>query len=237
MQNENPNSDFHWKSKLESLENLPGETFNKDAAWDKLHGREHKKRTNGKAVWYWAAAACLLIALFIPWFISKKNENTLVKNSPLTQESNSAVTVLLPSNNKDSGSVLSSVAIENKRPPGNAEINGKIIFPARRKIVTVQNTAIKKEREEFREIPIINSSVTPLDTQVSIVAIVPEKRKLRVVHINELGDPVEELPAIAHKTKIHSFQIKIANQEVFVNPSISARKTGFTILSTKNSPN
>ena len=41
--NENPNDDFHWKNKLENLESLPGETFNKEASWEKLHDRLQKK--------------------------------------------------------------------------------------------------------------------------------------------------------------------------------------------------
>ena len=53
------------------------------------------------------------------------------------------------------------------------------------------------------------------------------------MHINELGDPVKESPVVARKTERHSFQMKFANQEVFVNPSIASAKTGFTIYQQK----
>ena len=43
MLNESPNNDFHWRNKLEGLKSNAGELFNKEAAWDKLHGRLQKK--------------------------------------------------------------------------------------------------------------------------------------------------------------------------------------------------
>ena len=91
MANENPNNDFHWKSKLEKLEGLTGEIFEKEAAWGKLHVRMQKKPRTKKAAWYWAAAASLIIALSIPLFISKKNANTLVKANPEQQQIQSPV--------------------------------------------------------------------------------------------------------------------------------------------------
>ena len=71
-----------WKSKLEEIESLPGEIFNSEAAWVKLHERIGKKRGNKRPVWYWPAAACLLLALIIPWFfLANKNDTAVVNNN------------------------------------------------------------------------------------------------------------------------------------------------------------
>ncbi|MDQ6845269.1 MAG: hypothetical protein M3Z92_13115 [Bacteroidota bacterium] len=232
MLNENRNNGFHWKNKLERLESLPGETFNKEVAWDMLHGRLQKKSVNKKIVWLYAAAASLLIALTFTWFPPAKKENVTVKNVKHASIQKSSLINL----NKDSMTAI-RIKSSEKKPVSSIESHEKIMNSVDRKIFTIGNITIKNEQEKITAPEISNNTISPADIRSNIVAIVPERKKLPVVHINELGDPVEEPPIMAHKTETHSFQIKIANQEVFVIPSITSRKTGFTILSTKNSPN
>ena len=236
MPNESLNNDFHWKSKLEELESLPGETFNKEVVWGKLHSRLQKKSGGKKLVLYWIAAACLLLAILTPLFLSNKEEDVLVRNNPV-QQIQSSTSHLLPENNKDSIEVISSTPVEKKSPVSKVENGNKIITSIDHKILTVENISVKKVKKEFIEPEISDSAWAPVDNQVSIAAIAPEKKKLRVVHINELGDPVEESSAMARKTEVHSFQLKLARQEVFVNPSVHPGSTAFTILVLKNSPN
>ena len=80
-----------------------------------------------------------------------------------------------------------------------------------------------------------NNAVVPVDSAISIVAILPEKKKLKVVHINELSDPIAELPGITRYAERHSFQLKLINQEVYSSPP-SSGNTGFNIFKTKNAP-
>ena len=129
------------------------------------------------------------------------------------------------------------VCYKKKLPVYQVESLNKIITSIDYKSVAVENAPVKKDKEEFIEPEINNNALAPVDNQVSSNAIEPEKKKLRVVHINDLGDPVEESSAMARKTEVHSFQLKLANQEVFVNPSVHSGSTGFTILTIKNSPN
>src|SRR5262244_4018272 len=63
MSNENPSNTPHWRDKLDDLDHLPGSTFSRDAAWDKLHGRLRGNKKSKKIVWYWIAAACFLFGL------------------------------------------------------------------------------------------------------------------------------------------------------------------------------
>lgn len=237
MSNENPNNDFHWKGKLEGLENLPGETFNKEAAWNSLHERMREKNSNKKAIWYWAAAACLVIALFTSWFLSMKDEPALVKNNSVKEKGQPAISQDVITNLKDSIVSIDATSVKRKIDANSIENNNKILAPVSHKIPMVKNIAIIKDKEEFITPEINDNSTVPVDAQMNIIAVIPAKKKLRVVHMNELGDPTEEAPAVAHKTDIHSFQMKFGNEEVFVNPSIASNKTGFVILKTKSSPN
>lgn len=237
MSNENSNNDFHWKGKLEGLESLPGETFNKEGAWNRLHERMQEKNSKKKAIWYWAAAACLVIALLTSWFLSMKDEPALVKNNSAKEKGQPAISQDVITNMKDSIVSISPTSVKRKIDANSIENTNKIFAPVSHKTPVVENIAIKKNKEEFITPEINNNSSAPVDAQMNIIAVIPAKKKLRVVHINELGDPMEEAPAVAHKTDIHSFQMQFGNQEVFVNPSIASKKTGFVILKTKNSPN
>ncbi len=233
MLNENPNNDFHWKTKLEGLESLPGETLNIEEAWDKLHDRLHKKIANKKVEWFYAAAACLLVALLLPWFLYNKKENIVAKNNaphnPI-QNSNSIQSTL---SKKVSVAIISS-RVQKKSSLRPVENSNKITT-VDHKTLTVENVADKPDKEEFIEREISNA-IAPLDTQKNIAAIVPEKKKLRVVHINEMGDPVSESQNVARYYERHSFQIKIINQEVFTSPSLSQSNKEFAIFKSKNAP-
>ena len=71
MQNKNPGSG-NWKDKLEDTTAFAGnELLNTNAAWDKLYNRLHQPRRK-KAVWYWAAAACLAMVIISVLFVSKQ---------------------------------------------------------------------------------------------------------------------------------------------------------------------
>ncbi|MEP7231048.1 MAG: hypothetical protein ABI691_12395 [Ginsengibacter sp.] len=235
MQNENPNKDFHWKGKLEQLENLPGETFNKEASWDKLHSRLKKKPVSRKVFWYWAAAACLLPALLTPWFLSNKKEPLIVKNIQEQQKIQFTAPVLLPTY-KDSISVTSSLHVKRKLALGSIKSREIINTTVANKMLKIENAEIGKVSEKIARPEMLNPAANPADTESAISSPVAAKKKLRVVHINELGDPIEEIVA-THKTENHSFQLKFANQEVYVNPAGDSRNGGVILLKTKNSPN
>lgn len=236
MLNEKPNNNFYWKDKLQELESLPGEIFNKEASWERLHTRLQSKPKNKKVIWYWAAAACLLIAILSPWFLSNKKQNDFVKNNSVKNIIQSSSPQLLPvANNKDTLAYISSSLNEKKRNVLLVE-NDKIISSFVHKGLRPEKVTVKKDTEELIKTEINNNAITPVDTRINIMAIVHEKKKLRVVHINELGDPVEELPVMAHNSEIHSFQLRLANQEVYLNPSNASGKSGFNILPIKNSP-
>lgn len=236
MSDEKPNNDFHWKNKLEDLESFPGETFNKDAAWEKLHERIQAKSRSRKAIGYWLAAACLLLALITPWlFLANKNEKVLVKNNSVPKQTQSIPAHLLQPGRKKTPDVISIVSTEKKLSSLPAEKSNKINAVLKRNIIPFKPIQDKKEKEEFIAQKIINNAIAPVETTINIVATLPEKKRLDVVHINEIGDPVEETPNTARNYEHHSFKVKFINQELNTNPP-SSGNTGFNIFKTKTLP-
>jgi len=236
MLNEKPNNNFHWKNKLEEIESLSGETFNKEAAWEKLHERMQGKSRNKKAVWYWAAAACLMLALLIPWFLSNKKESVLVKNNSGQNQIQSSPSHLLPFGNKNTSAVISSLLTEKKLPALSVEKSNKINYLFNHNIIQFKIVQDKKEKEEFITQKITNNAVVPVDTTISIVAILPVKKKFRVIHINELGNPVEDNVKNLRNNEWTTFQMKAANKDGFSNSSFLMRHQGDDILKIKLSP-
>ena len=236
MINEKPNNNINWEKKLDELESLPDEKFDKDASWEKLHTRLQAKLKNKKIIWYWLAAACLFFGLFISIFLSNKKEFFLVKNNFLKKKINSPSSQKTLTINKDTSAVISSLSTtQNKILVHSIKDIDKINTNINHK--TIRTEIVQNKNEENITKELNSNAVMPIDTAISIVANLPEKKKLKVVHINELGDPVSESPNIARYNEQHSFQFRFANQEVFENPYINSRSAGFTILTIKNSPN
>ncbi len=233
MPNENQNNINSWKIKLDELNSLPGEPItDKNVLWSKLDARLREKKTDKKPAWYWIAAACFLFALMIPMIFFNKKERQLTKAE------------------------IKQVQPEIKNPlnstAGKKDSIKNIIFPLPKKnteIVQKKTNKIpdeviaKKQSNQFRlagavstkdlMIETKNTSLQPIGISPGITAIAPVKKKLKVVHINELGDPVKESPDVVTRQAGHSFQLKFAGQEMYSNPSAALDKTGFTILKIK----
>ena len=172
MSNGNRNS-AGWKSKLDELETLPGELMpDKNAAWDKLHSRLATKRNNNKkAVWYWAAAACILFALMIPMFVTNKKEAPLTGTAIKENQSpvKAPIATLIEKDGKDIAPVkndkIVSVSAKN-----NNKINSKIIPQGIRNEIrlydTVSSHSLVKEN--------VNVISQPADTLSYVASALPK---------------------------------------------------------------
>jgi len=232
MISDKPNNNVDWKDKLANLEELAEEKFNKEASWEKLHLQLEPKAKSKRIIWYWMAAACLLLAFFISFFISNKKENELVKNNLMKKDINSLSTQDKPEINKDTSSIIYSLSIKSKTPVNSIKERNKTI---RHKNLSTE--IIQNKKEEITAKEINTKAVMPVDTAIGIVASLPEKKKLKVVHVNELGDPVSESSNIARHNEQHSFQFKIMNQQVYTRSSSAVTHKGFKIFTTKNLTN
>ncbi len=234
MSNENPNNTPPWRNKLDELEHLPGSAFNRDAAWDSLYGRL-RSRKGKKISWYWIAAACLLFGLMITLLNHDKNtsqpanKETVVKQSKEIKKPILKVEEVNKNENEHNAVLIKDkiVTTPNKPIQRNRRVTPTEVVTK----VHPDDVAISYPEKEpvVKPLQIINTNST--------TAVLPQKKKLNVVHINELGDPLIESSDITRIADIHSFQLKFGNGEVLSNSPVASKPSGLIILKTKPSSN
>jgi len=228
MLNDNQNN-FHWKNKLEDVDSLFGETLpDKNNAWEKLHARLHEEPRRKGFAWYWVAAACLLLAVIIPVITMNKKQDDIVKNDIEKIEPEQKTIPQISTLKENEALTIAPVVNENKRlikiPTGNKEITsvGNNITVNNETAVTNSNDKTTEQQPIISATPFVDSAT------VTALAVIPQKKKIKVVHVNELGEVVEVSPDIARITDIHAFQLKLATQEVYKTPSVASNTTGIT---------
>jgi hypothetical protein len=236
MISEEHNKEFHWKSKLDELDNVTGESFNKAASWNKLHGRLRGIAGKKKVIWYWAAASLLFFIIIIPLLMPRTLETKVVKTKKPAMNPNE---IILKPAIYDKNIL---VKINNNVSPAKEKDKALLNKTYQKNHVAVLNEVVKEiESREKNDndlaIQTTVNSLQPIDSISSTVIHLAQKKKLPVVHINELGDPITAEPVMARNSDRHSFQMKFGNQEVFINPSVVSGESGIINLKTSTSPN
>jgi len=233
MSNENPNNAPQWRSKLDKLEHFPGSAFNSDVAWDKLYGRLQGKKKSKKILWYWIPAACLLFAVMIT-ILNYQRPTPQVLDKETVKEQPKEI----------KKPVLKVGEINENKKEASAETkNGIVSIPERsrqrdRSIAGIETVTKVHSDEVIMSDPEKEPLVKPLQiiNTNPTIAVLP-KKKLNVVHINELGDPIIESSDLTHIEDIHSFKLKFGNGEVLSNSAVVSKPSGFIILKTKTASN
>jgi len=212
MLHEKQTDSFHWKNKLSDLDGLPEESIsNRNAAWEKLHDRLHKKTDRNKTAWYWAAA--LLLLLFsISFLIVTNSSNNLHKSISLKRTG--PAPAIKEQDKKDNQQAIIFIKLLDKQPA--TYIAGKN---------NVTRTGTVGRRIKKTDLPVIINSITPetavviitapsistADSAIPSIAMVPAKPSLRVVNINELDEPEALFTAQVKKHK--RFIIQLGNEK------------------------
>ncbi|SEL06862.1 hypothetical protein SAMN04488505_1011419 [Chitinophaga rupis] len=173
MSNEAHNKD--WVSRLDGLNHAAGEAgLDKNAAWDKLHTRMQRKQRKSKAGWYWAAAACVLAACLIPALLVHKQKYTGVHTSPAVTYHHSDTAAASVISKKEAPVNV----VKEMHKPVAAQQEVAAILPALIHPVNPTNitAALKKDTLQIT------------DTMLAAVPATAAPKKMRVVHINELGE-------------------------------------------------
>jgi hypothetical protein len=235
MLHERPGNEFHWKVKLEQMSGLPAETFNKQAAWERLHQRMHEKNTSKKTVSYWAAASSVVLCLTVSWFFFiHKNKSSLIKNNSVYIQTKSSSSHS-PTAVKDTSVVISFISNGKTSLPALVAKGDKINSGHQDKIKRFNSLRPRTEKNELIDEKVTNNALTRVNTtQINIVSDLHEKKKLKVVHINELEDPSTE-PAAMARIYEHRYELKLINRQVYTNFP-SGGNTGFNIFKTQSTP-
>jgi hypothetical protein len=202
-----------WIDKMDGLEAIPGEApFDKMAAWDRLHQRLDEKRDKKSTIWY-LAAACLFIACII--LVLPKRAHKVDFPTPVSQTD-----VKGPNLQKEQAIVRSPVMTIAADTP----VQRKTV-PSRVKKSAVTADVAVILPPEIKVIPHTDT----IQSVMTAVATAP--RKMRVVHINEVGGDVIGNAYVYPEHK--QFKIAISGPAGFAS-QVVADKTSKTTLSPKN---
>jgi len=220
----------HWSNKLEETCSLPALLLqDKNAAWEKLHNRLQQKPRRINPGWYWAAAAGIMVLCSLPFFITdsrqanqknKSVKNTVIETSAptiarqekkdtitakamLTQEMTKTTAYKLPSDNKNRKAV--------NQPPKLVHLSNDEVL--QNEIITTTTAATAAE----------NKIIEPM-----IAVTTPVKQRLRVVHINELGDAIPERNT-ARVAEEGFIKFNIINQQINTGTTAKAKAISFNI--------
>lgn len=236
MLNEKPLDDFDWKSRLEELDSLPGEsTWEKHETWEKLHKRLHGNSNPRNAAWHWMAASCLLFILILPLRNNTKAPLVVkIKNNTNKSDVPVARSLSLPMKKNDPA--ISGI-IEKRQTE--KKVSGKLLntdhhFTAsgnnhKPEVYITVNPAVKEPEQ-------IVKTVAPVDTTITKTSPIFVKKKLRVIHINELGQPVEENNKYDRYVDHQPFYRRLTNQNAFYDSPVSAHSFTNDLLKIKLTP-
>jgi hypothetical protein len=210
---------FNWKDTVEQLTQLPGEpAFDKSAAWDKLQQRLHKKINTKKIIWYRLAAACLLICFLATaiFFIKQAPSTAAVVSQPKQITEAVQQPSIIQNENKNNG-ITRLFKNTNATKPIVVKKYKKVIIATTSvtDVATVELPNLNKEELPLSEIKIVHPLIT--DTTASFTAIASaNKKKLKVVHINELGLPLERETSVAQNHQLLFLQGSYLNNRNLV---------------------
>ncbi len=229
MADNNFNSQGDWKQRIADLQDTGDTSFDQELAWNRLHERLQDKKPKKRFIWYWLAAASVAAMLILSILMTNKTERMPVHRSPvkLVDNKQQAGTLIKASHN-DVEQPASITVVDTTPPAGmknQDELNQK-------KKETLTSPSIEVKSDDIVKKEIMDIAAIPVDTAISIVANAPVKKKLRVVHVNELGDPVNEPFQYKKYDDKASSRLRFMNQQVLSLPSVEAQ-TDHKIFSIK----
>lgn len=222
------NDPFYWKNKLEALDCLPGEAaIEKNVIWERLDTRLHKKTTSNKAIWYWMAAG--LIPLIVIVFTITDNTTDILAKQATEKNEHANTTIAVSSPASKEVVTLSVAAPVEMKPPVINSIPNKKIKDTIKTYEDINAVSVTKEPE----VKLTRDSILTGDTALAIATAAPVKKKLPVIHINELETLQFATPVnfAGNLSGIKPKKNKTNNQNI----TLTENRIGFNIkLSSKN---
>jgi hypothetical protein len=228
------NTQNNWKQLLENADSLPAEVLkDKNAAWEKLYTRLHNKPGRKLRTWYWAAACLLAASITTLVFIDNKNHQpSITVSSPRNQApaikkqslhaEQKKIEAPLPSSSEKSRDLI----ITQKNKAANK------MAPASNHDLIIDSTSVKAATATPSEAELHSDSPTK-----ETIATIPSRKKLRVVHINDLGQPAEESIADNKFAERHILPLRINNHEHYNSIPGSSTNNGLILFKSRNASN
>lgn len=213
MENNKQTDMLTWKERLEGLAGLPEPAFAKDAAWEKLSGRLQGPVARRKLGWYWAAA-CFVLLMAIPFLLIRRSSH-VTPQAPLVKQPASPAISSFPDTLAQTG--YRQPALVQQPVLASASASGQ----RRKQHHSTRITILKPDTVSITPDAIQLTIVAPADTAVVMMVAMPAKKKLPVVHINELGKQEQENAKFATHSDGHSLKLKWLSPDNNTGNSIS----------------
>ena len=202
-----------WKEKLEQPEQLPGFTMTgRQAAWEQLYVRLEKKPAS-KKIFFWITAASVLLLISVLFLVpaGKKIQSGNAFNPSVTQKST-------PPGKEHLIAVQPEQIIQPKQ---SRKLEKPLLSNKKNTMYQAASTAEKEPSRIVAPTEIIRedsmTAALPLTDSSANYTATKEKKRLRIIHINELGVPDDEEIGLMNAPDKRSFRFSFGNQEVFDN--------------------
>lgn len=200
-----------WKNKLEELDQLPAAPLDKSAAWDKLYPRLQGKTARKRPVYWIAAAACLVCVTSVVLWINNRSTETATPPAISKKENQQLIAPVKSDETIKKSLVTPPVEIELPivAERKHNQTRKDELFTANKKDSVLMPVPEQITPEEIAVNTPDNNNNTPSPA-------VQPKKKMRVVHINEIGNAREEV-IMAQRVPTGKVYFQLNNS----NPSLS----------------
>jgi hypothetical protein len=173
-----------WIEELNNLQQLPDESFDKNNAWEKLHNRLVKKKNVKKPFFLWRAAASVAVLITL-LLLNNKNDKVTDKKTAVEKKRNNSLQKVSPVAEKE----IITEQVKTIVPPESKK--AEILIPKKQNQSPEENISISDLQlpHDILKTPenIAAADTNTKNTVTAFPATAETKKKLRVVHNNELG--------------------------------------------------
>ncbi len=203
------NQDKRMAAEIYSMQDIPELfRFNRDGIWDKLEEnllKESAIRKKYNRVWFVAAIIlCVIIS------------NVIITVSP---QKNQRQTAMIGKQNPGKPEVAKQIRVEMIQPKHKKPARLPHLFPNSiytNKPDTIREEPVKSltfQPTETEEIPAIETSSAIQNTGQSLQRFIPVKKKLKVVHLNELMESIRIQNSTAEKSDTRRVPLSLPDEK------------------------
>lgn len=193
MQEEIPNNNTGWRKKIAGLEALPGyPSTDFGEAWEKLQLKLSGEKTGTRKIWWYICAASVVFIVFcIPFYVDQRKPE---RENPIQHQSKTSANNL----------PVKPLVVKTDNP---VPIKKKIA--SRPKKIAIPVLA---RDSAMRPLMVIDTIITAPTLATTATPSFSPKKKLQVVHINELQpEKTQQVQEWANQTKGKQKQGKTKN--------------------------
>ena len=230
--NTQDNAQNNWKNLLENAEHFSGQTLpDKNEAWEKLYGRLHNRPRRKLPRRYWVAAAGLMaVAITALLFTTKEidpNTSIIKERPPVNTTASPVLKESAPANE-----TLLSIPKQQAKPVPPSPTAKKLTVT---EIETDNPQSVILDSAKNLSGTAAVSNPHPDSPVITAVTLIPAKKKLKLVHVNEIGQPVVE-PTANESAARPRFQSRFINNDAYNHTAVPVHNS-FILLKSRNTSN